>query len=140
MKSKIIIFSLAFFLVACSTPEPTELKIQENDECMLNNPSQIASANDSAICIIDRTRAYQIDTRSGMINSIGFDEVSHDFAEFLSKISGQPLTDSTPIQPLAFSSWSALASGNRWDSGISPKTPLRGATQPPRPTPVQRQK
>ncbi len=102
MKLKIIILlSLALFLAACSTPEPTELKIQENDECMLNNPSQIAMANDSAICIIDRTRAYQIDTRSGMINSIGFDEVSHNFAEFLSKISGQPLTDSTPIQPHA---------------------------------------
>ena len=99
--NSIFILSLALFLAACSTPEPTELKIQENDECMLNNPSQIASANDSAICIIDRTRSYQIDTRSGMINSIGFDEVSHSFAKFLSKISGQPLTDSTPIQPLA---------------------------------------
>ncbi|MBO4614143.1 MAG: hypothetical protein J5709_03420 [Bacteroidales bacterium] len=95
----IVVF--AFCFAACSTPEPTELKIQENDECMLNNPSQIAMANDSAICIIDRTRAYQVDTRSGMINSIGFEEVSHSFAEFLSKISGQPLTDSTPIQPLA---------------------------------------
>ena len=36
-----------------------------------------------------------------MIESISLDGVSHSFAQFLSQISGQPLTDSTPIQPLA---------------------------------------
>ena len=102
MKTKILIFAFALFLASCSgNMELKELKIQENDECALSSPSQIAKANDSAIYIVDRARTYQIDTRSGMIESIGLDEVSHSFAEFLSQISGQPLTDSTPIQPLA---------------------------------------
>lgn len=102
MKTIMTIFAFALFLASCSgNMELKELKIQENDECMLNSPSQITTANDSAICIIDRTRAYEIDTRSGMIDNINFDEVSQSFAQFLSKISGQPLTDSTPIPPLA---------------------------------------
>lgn len=114
MKTKIIIFAFALFLASCSsTPELKELKIQENDECSLSSPSQIAKANDSAICIVDRARTYQIDTRSGMIESIDLDEVSHSFAEFLSKISGQPLTDSTPIQPLAL-----LGYGDSYDKSL----------------------
>lgn len=93
---------IAFFLASCSsTPKLKELKIQENDECTLSSPSQIAKAKDSTICIVDRARTYYIDTRSGMVESINYDEVSHSFAQFLSQISGQPLTDSTPIQPLA---------------------------------------
>lgn len=111
--NSIFILLFAFFLAACSTPELKELKIQENDECSLSSPSQIAKANDSAICIVDRARTYQIDTRSGMIESIGLDEVSHSFAEFLSKISGQPLTDSTPIQPLAL-----LGYGDSYDKSL----------------------
>lgn len=103
MKSKFIsLLALVFCLASCSsTPELTELKIQENDECTLSSPSQIAKAKDSTICIVDRARTYCIDSRSGMIESMGIDEVSHDFASYLAKISGQPLTDSTPIQPLA---------------------------------------
>lgn len=111
--NSIFILLFAFFLAACSTPELKELKIQENDECSLSSPSQIAKANDSAICIVDRARTYQIDTRSGMIESIGLDEVSHSFAEFLSQISGQPLTDSTPIQPLAL-----LGYGDSYDKSL----------------------
>lgn len=103
MKQKFILsLALAFCLVSCnSLPELKELKIQENDECTLSSPSQMSKAKDSTICIVDRSRAYEIDIRSGMIESIGLDEVSRDFAGFLAKISGQPLTDSTPIQPLA---------------------------------------
>ena len=98
----LFIFSLAVFIASCSsTPELKELKIQENDECSLSSPSQMATATDSCICIVDRSRSYKIDTRSGMIESVSIDEVSHNFAQFLSQISGQPLTDSTPIQPLA---------------------------------------
>ena len=98
----IFIFSLAIVLASCSdTLELNELKIQENDECSLSSPYQIVKANDSTICIVDRARTYEIDNRSGMIESISLDEVSHNFAQFLSQISGQPLTDSTPIQPLA---------------------------------------
>lgn len=101
MRTKITIFVLAVFLASCGeNMELKELKIQENDKCTLSSPSQIVKANDSAMCIVDRTRTYEIDTRSGMIQGIEVDEVSHSFAEFLSKISGQPLTDSTPIQPL----------------------------------------
>ena len=111
--NSIFILLFAFFLAACSTPELKELKIQENDECSLSSPSQIAKANDSAICIVDRARTYQIDTRSGMIEGINIDEVSHSFAEFLSQISGQPLTDSTPIQPLAL-----LGYGDSYDKSL----------------------
>lgn len=96
------LLALALFLASCNgTPELKELKIQENDECTLSSPSQIAKAKDSTICIVDRARTYCIDSRSGMIESVSLDEVSHSFAQFLSQISGQPLTDSTPIQPLA---------------------------------------
>lgn len=96
------LLALALFLASCNgTPELKELKIQENDECTLSSPSQIAKAKDSTICIVDRARTYCIDSRSGMIESVSIDEVSHSFAQFLSQISGQPLTDSTPIQPLA---------------------------------------
>ena len=99
---------LAFCLASCSsTPELKELKIQENDECTLSSPSQIAKAKDSTICIVDRTRTYCIDSRSGMIESVSIDEVSHSFAQFLSQISGQPLTDSTPIQPLTLLGYGA---------------------------------
>ena len=103
MKLKLILsLALALCLVSCSNSlELKELKIQENDECSLSSPSQIATAADSCICIVDRSRSYKIDTRSGMIESVSLDEVSHNFAQFLSQISGQPLTDSTPIQPLA---------------------------------------
>ena len=96
------LLALALFLSSCSsTPELKELKIQENDECSLSSPSQMATAADSCICIVDRSRSYKIDSRSGMIDIVGIDDISREFAEFLAKISGQPLTDSTPIQPLA---------------------------------------
>lgn len=96
------LLALAFCLASCSsTPELTELKIQENDDCTLSSPSQMATASDSCIYIVDRSRSYKIDTRSGMIDIVGIDDVSREFAEFLAKISGQQLTDSTPIQPLA---------------------------------------
>lgn len=103
MKLKIILsLALALCLVSCSNSlELKELKIQENDECALSSPSQIAKAKDSTIYIVDRARTYCIDSRSGMIENISLDEVSRDFASFLANISGQTLTDSTPIQPLA---------------------------------------
>ncbi|MBO7481359.1 MAG: hypothetical protein J6T63_04520 [Bacteroidales bacterium] len=93
---------MALAFASCSsTPELKELKIQENDECTLSSPSQIAKAKDSIIYIVDRARTYCIDSRSGMIENVSIDDVSHDFAAFLAKISGQTLTDSTPIQSLA---------------------------------------
>lgn len=90
-----------FIMAACDNSKPTELKIQENDECQLNCPTAIVKATDSAIIVIDRSRAYEINTLSGMMSTIDIETEMNDFANFLAKISGQQLTDSTPIPPLA---------------------------------------
>lgn len=95
------IVSAIILLISCNNSKPKELKIQENDECNLNCPSAIAKANDSTIVVIDRSRTYEISTQSGMMSTVNFDAESNDFAKFLAQISGQQLTDSTPIPPLA---------------------------------------
>lgn len=106
--------ALVFCIVSCSSNvELKELKIQENDECTLSSPSQIAKINDSCICIVDRARSFKIDTRSGMISLVGNDDISYNFACFLAKANGQQISDSTPIQPLAL-----LGYGNNYSSAV----------------------
>lgn len=88
-------------MVSCQDEQMKELKIQENDECSLNCPSAITKVNDSAILVIDRSRVYEINTLSGMMQTVDMNSYASNFAKFLAEISGQQLTDSTPIPPLA---------------------------------------
>ncbi len=103
-------------LVSCSNEQMKELKIQENDECSLNCPSSIAKLNDSAIVVIDRSRIYEINTLSGMMQPVDLNSYANDFAKFLAEISGQQLTDSTPIPPLALLGFGANASEKLFSS------------------------